>query len=74
MYVYNSACVRVKEGENEELYRGVSCPFGCLVYIYGWSDEGGEDGDGKEGSELPGGWEKVEIVWPLLCRLLGSMW
>ena len=22
--------------------------------IYGWSDEGGEDGDGKEGSEIPG--------------------
>ena len=36
--------------------------------IYGWSDEGGEDGDGKEGSELPGGWERVEIVWPFVYR------
>ena len=24
--------------------------------IYGWSDQGGEDRNGKEGSELPGGW------------------
>ena len=30
--------------------------------IYEWSDEGCEDGDGKEGSELPGGWEKGEIA------------
>ena len=30
--------------------------------IYGCSDEGGEDGDGKEGSEIRGGWERVEIT------------
>ena len=36
--------------------------------IYGWSDEGGEDGDGKEGSELPGEWERVKIAWSLVCR------
>ena len=29
--------------------------------IYGWSDEGGEVQD-EEGSELPGGWESVEIA------------
>ena len=29
--------------------------------IYRWSDEGGEDVDGKEGSELHGGWERVEM-------------
>ena len=29
--------------------------------IYGWSDEGSEDGDGKEGSEIPGGWERLQI-------------
>ena len=29
--------------------------------IYGWSNERGEDGDGKEGSEFPRGWERVEI-------------
>ena len=32
---------------------------------YEWSDEGVEDEDGKERSELPGGWERVEIAW---CR------
>ena len=26
--------------------------------IYRWSDEEGEDGDGKEGSEIPAGWER----------------
>ena len=36
--------------------------------IHGWSDEGGEDRDGKEMSELPGGWERVEITWPIVCR------
>ena len=36
--------------------------------IYGWSDEGGEDGDAKEKSELPGGWERVEIAWPIVCK------
>ena len=36
--------------------------------IYGWSDEGGEDRDGKEGSEHHGGWEKMDIAWPLVCK------
>ena len=36
--------------------------------IYGWSDIGGEDGDGKEGSELHGGLKRVEIAWPFVCR------
>ena len=38
--------------------------------IYGWSDEGGEDRDGKEGSEIIGGWESgdclascIQITW-----------
>ena len=33
--------------------------------IYGWSDEGSENGDGEEGSDLPGGGKRVEIAWPL---------
>ena len=33
--------------------------------IYGWSDEGGEAEDGKEENEISGGWERVEITWPL---------
>ena len=34
--------------------------------IYGWSDE--EGGDGKKGSKLPGGGERVETAGPLVCR------
>ena len=30
--------------------------------IYGWSDECGEDADRREGSELNGRWERVEIA------------
>ena len=45
---------------------------GCIVSLsvqclYGRSDEGGEDGDEEEGSELSGGWERVEIAWPFVC-------
>ena len=44
----------------------------CIMYyvqcIHGCSNERGEDKDRKEGSELPGGWERVEIAWPLVCR------
>ena len=39
-----------------------------VQYIYGWSDEVGEDGDGKEGSEISGGCKRVEIAWPFVCR------
>ena len=35
--------------------------------IYGWSEES-EDGYEKEGSEIPGGWERMEIAWPLVFR------
>ena len=30
--------------------------------IYGGSDEGGEDRDGKEGCKIPDGWERLEIA------------
>ena len=30
--------------------------------IYGCSDEGVEDRDGKEGNEIPGGWERMDIT------------
>ena len=36
--------------------------------IYGCSDEGGEDGDEKEGGEITGVWERVNITWYLVCR------
>ena len=37
-----------------------------------WNDEGGEVGDAKEGSEIPGGCEGVEIAWPLDLVLCGE--
>ena len=40
----------------------------ALQYIYGCSDEGDEDGDGKEESEIPEGGEIGETTWLLVCR------
>ena len=37
-----------------------------LHCIYGSRDEGGENGDGKKGSEFPGGGKSLEIIWPLV--------
>ena len=70
MYVDSTACVRVKWGESERfrIDSGVYHVPLAAQCIYGWSDEGGEDSDGKERSELHGGWERVEIAWPLVCR------
>ena len=39
-----------------------------LQYIYGRSDEVGENGDGEEESEISGGEKRVETAWPLVCR------
>ena len=67
MYVDSSACVRIKGVASEQfridsgVRRVYHVPL-AVQCIYGWSNEGGEDGDGKEGSELPGGWERVEIA------------
>ena len=36
--------------------------------IYEYSNEGGENGDGEEESEIPGGGKRMEIAWPLVCR------
>ena len=36
-------------------------PLAVNVYIYGYRD-GGEHGDGKEGSEIPGGWESGDCL------------
>ena len=40
----------------------------ALQFIYGHSDEGDENGDGEEGSEISGGGKKVQITYPLVCR------
>ena len=47
--------------------RGASCHVPLVFQcIYGRSDEGGENGDGKDGSEISEGGERVEITWPLV--------
>ena len=43
----------------------VPLTFQC---IYGRSEEGGENGDTKKGSEIPGGREGVKIIWLLVGR------
>ena len=67
MYVDSSAFFRVKRGESDwfRIHSVVYHVSLALQCIYGWSDEDGADG--KEGSELPGGWERVETDWPLVC-------
>ena len=45
-----------------------------MYSIFGCSEEGGENGDGKERNEISGGGKRVEIVWPLVCRGLGFVW
>ena len=40
----------------------------AFQFIYGRSEERGEDGDGKEESEIPGGEERGEITWPFVYR------
>ena len=69
MYVDSSACVRIKGGMSEQFRIDSGVRQGCImspwlfnVYMDGVMKEG------KEGSELPGGWERVEIAWPLVCR------
>ena len=46
----------------------------AFQFIYGCNDLRGEDGDGKEGSEIHGGRKTMEITRPLKCRRLGSVW
>ena len=36
--------------------------------IYGRNDERGENRDEEEESEIPGGGDRVEIAWPLVCK------
>ena len=43
--------------------------FMAVQCVYGCSDERGEDRDRKEGTEIPGGGERVEIAWPLFMQM-----
>ena len=72
MYVDSSPCVRVKGVEREWFGIDIGVRQGCIISPWlfnGWhSDEGGENGDGKEGNAIPGGRERVEITWYLVYR------
>ena len=72
MYVDSLVCVRVKGDVSKQFKivgwdRCIMSPWPFNVYIE-FSDVGSEDGDGKEGCEIPGGGEKVEISWSFVCR------
>ena len=53
MHVDSSACVRVKGGVSERFRIDIGVSQGCIISPWlfnGWSDERGENGDGKDGS------------------------
>ena len=69
----SSACVKVGESEQFRIDR---VRQGCIMssWLFNvYMGEGDEDGYGKEGSKLLGEWERVEIAWPLVSRLLCSI-
>ena len=74
MHVVNLVCVRVNVDENEWFKIDSRVRQGCIMsptlfkFIYGCSVDGGENEDGEEAIEVPGGTERVEITWPLVCR------
>ena len=59
-----SECFRINIGVRQEVYH---VPL-ALQCIYGHSDEGSENGDGEEGSEISGGGKRVAIAWRLVCK------
>ena len=55
MHINSLACVRVKGGESECFRIDICVRRGCIMFLwlfYESSDEGGENGDGEEGSEI----------------------
>ena len=68
MYMDSLACVRVKGGENEQFRINggrqgfILSPWLFNVYMDAVMKEV------KMGSKIPGGGERVEITWTLVCR------
>ena len=54
----------IKGGESERFRIGVR--QGCIISP--WLFDVYMDGVMKEGSVLPGRWERVETAWPLVCK------
>ena len=46
----------------------------ALKYIIGCSDEGVENGDGEEGSEISRGGKRVDIPWLLFLHMTRFVW
>ena len=68
MYVDSLACVRVKLGENEQFRIDSGVRKRCIMSS--WFFNVYMDTvlrEVKKGSEFPGGRERVQITWPLLC-------
>ena len=61
MYVDSSDCVRIKEGESKWFRIDSGVRQGFIM-----DDKGGENGDAKEGSKIPGVWKRMEIAWSLV--------
>ena len=64
MYFDSSACIRVKKGESEGFRICNGVRQGCIMSS--WLFNVYMDVIMKEGSEIPGGWGRVEITWPLV--------
>ena len=72
IHVDSSACVKVKGGESERFRIDSWVRQGCITSL--WLFNVYMDGVMKEGSELHGGWKRMETTWPLECRCEWSMW
>ena len=64
IYVDSSACVRIKGSKSEQFRIDSEVRQGCIMSP--WLITVYMDGVMKEGNELSGGWERVEIAWPLV--------
>ena len=64
MYIDSLSCVRVKESKWFRVDNGVR--QGCILSP--WVFNVYMNGVMKEGSEIPGGWGRMVITWPLVCR------
>ena len=68
MHVDSSACIKVKGGESERFRIDTGVRQGCIIspWLFNvYMDavmKGVKMGDGKEGSEIHGRWERVEIA------------
>ena len=73
MYVDSSTCVRIKGGESEQFRIDSGMRQGCIMspWLFNiYMERVMKEVKTWMGrwSELPGGWERLEIAWPLIYR------